>query len=208
MTKSILEYFILVAVFVLVSFGFTSVREVSIHENLLVDGPLLAMVFPQEEIPVRPAPPMVGKSYMGFKEALGYRESRGNYFIVNDYGYMGKYQFGAATLRLFGVKSTAEFLNNPELQERVLKASLERNKWVLRKEIEKYTGKTVNGVLVTESGILAAAHLGGAGSVKSYLRSWGANGFKDANGTSIRFYMKKFGGYDLSSIAARKDAKL
>lgn len=81
MRKSILEYFILVAVFVLVSFGFTSVREVSIHENLLVDGPLLAMVFPQEEIPVRPAPPMVGKSYMGFKEALGYRESRGNYFI-------------------------------------------------------------------------------------------------------------------------------
>jgi len=31
--------------------------------------------------------PDLGKSYLGFKEALAYKESRGNYYIVNELGY-------------------------------------------------------------------------------------------------------------------------
>ena len=42
---------------------------------------------------------------------------------------------------------------------------------VLKKEIEKYEGTILNGIHVTESGILAAAHLGGAGSVKKYFKN-------------------------------------
>jgi hypothetical protein len=38
---------------------------------------------------------------------------------------------------------------------------LSKNKWELKNEIEKFSGKIVGGVKVTESGILAAAHLGG-----------------------------------------------
>ena len=47
----------------------------------------------------------------------------------------------------------------------------------------------------------------GAGSVKKYLRSYGANGFQDAFGTSIKHYMKKFSGYDTSNLKANRKAK-
>ncbi|SFU37775.1 hypothetical protein SAMN05216480_10268 [Pustulibacterium marinum] len=153
-------------------------------------------------------PPFIGKSFTGFKEALGYKESRGNYFIVNQLGYLGKYQFGANTLSAFGIRDTQKFLNSPELQEKVFLAYMSRNKAILKNEIAKYTGKTIGGVLVTESGLLAAAHLGGAGNVKRYLRTNGATRFKDANGASVRFYMKKFSGYDVSFIKSDRYAKI
>ena len=41
----------------------------------------------------------LGKSYVGFREALGFKESRGDYFTINKYGYMGKYQFSKSTLK-------------------------------------------------------------------------------------------------------------
>ena len=151
--------------------------------------------------------PYLGKSFVGFKEALAFKESRGNYFTVNTLGYMGKYQFGRNTLKLIGIYNTSDFLNNPELQEKAFIANTMRNKWVLRRDIKRFVGKRIDGVLVTESGILAAAHLAGPGSVKKYLRSYGAIGFADAYGTTIRNYMKNFSGYDTSFIEADKKAK-
>ena len=65
----------------------------------------------------------------------------------------------------------------------------------------------MNGVEVTESGILAAAHLAGPGAVKEYLRSGGVSGFEDAFGTTIRYYMKRFAGYDTSYVIANRKAK-
>ena len=127
--------------------------------------------------------------------------------MVNSYGYMGKYQFGKSTLRSVGVYDFDEFLRNPELQDKAFRALIAKNKWELRKEIKKYNGKVINGVKITESGLIAAAHLGGAGSVKRYLRSNGQRGFKDGFGTSLRSYIKKFGGYDISHIAPNKNAK-
>lgn len=152
--------------------------------------------------------PFTGKSYVGFKQAIAIRESLGLYRLVNPYGYMGKYQFGKSTLRTIGVYNTTHFLRNPDLQEKAFKALLSRNKWELRNEINRYEGRVMDGVKITESGILAAAHLGGAGSVKSYLRSNGQNCFTDGFGTSIRSYFKKFGGYDTSNIIANPDAKV
>ena len=75
-------------------------------------------------------------------------------------------------------------------------ALLKQNKRSLRKYIEKYDGKVVHGVLVTESGLLAAAHLGGAGSVKKWFRS--GKVMQDGNGVKITSYLKKFGGYNLN----------
>ena len=152
--------------------------------------------------------PYVGKTFAGFKQAVAFKESRGILNMINPYGYMGKYQFGRSTLRAIGIYDCQEFLRNPEWQDKAFKALLAKNKWILRKEIEKYTGRVINGVEITESGLLAAAHLGGAGSVKKYLRSNGRNGFKDGFGTSLRSYIKKFGGYDVSHIAANKNAKV
>ncbi len=152
--------------------------------------------------------PYTGKSYTGFKQAIAIRESQGQYKLVNSFGYMGKYQFGMSALRSIGIKSKKDFLNNPRLQEKAFKALLSINKAQLANEIEKFEGKIINGVKITESGILAAAHLGGAGSVKNYLKSNGKRKFKDGFGTSMKSYFKKFGGYDTSHIIANMNAKV
>ncbi|WP_306353833.1 peptidoglycan-binding protein LysM [Flavobacterium sp. '19STA2R22 D10 B1'] len=152
--------------------------------------------------------PFTGKSYTGFKQAVAYKESQGKYKLVNPFGYMGKYQFGMGALRAVGIYNSTAFLNSPKMQEKAFKALLSRNKWELKDEIQKFEGSVINGVKITESGILAAAHLGGAGSVKSFLKSKGKRKFKDGFGTSIISYMEKFGGYDTSSIVANPAAKV
>jgi hypothetical protein len=150
--------------------------------------------------------PFTGNLFIGFKEALGYRESENKYKTVNSLGYLGKYQFGNATLKSVGIYDTSLFLRSPKMQERAFVALLSKNKWILQDVIKKYDGKVVSGILVTESGILAAAHLGGAGSVKRYFKNNGKKYIKDAYGTSIRSYMEAFGGYDTSSIIANVNA--
>lgn len=193
---------------IILDIGNTPEAHVKINENYKVKHKTIHTVLPQHELEAPFYPPFVGRSVNGFKEALGFKESRGNYFVVNSFGYLGKYQFGPSTLRTIGVHNTTSFLRSPEIQEKAFIANLERNKWILRKDIKKFSGKILNGVEVTESGILAAAHLGGPGNVKRYLRSKGARRFKDANGASIRYYMKKFSGYDLSHIVPNKAAKI
>ena len=127
---------------------------------------------------------------------IGFRESGNRYDITNTWGYMGKYQFGKATLKGLGFKVTRkEFLNNPQLQEEAMMALLLHNKEKLQTYIDLFDGKIINGMYISESGILAAAHLGGQGSVKRYFRN--GKVFKDAYGTKITSYMKLFSGYDI-----------
>ena len=151
--------------------------------------------------------PYLGKSFEAFKEAVAFKESQGNYFAVNTFGYLGKYQFGAETLKMIGVYNPTFFLNTPELQEKAFIAYTKRNKWILRKDIKRFVGKTIGGIKVTESGILAAAHLAGAGNVKKYLRSYGSTNFADGYGSTVRYYMKRFAGYDTSFIQPERKAK-
>lgn len=148
--------------------------------------------------------PFIGNNFNGFKEALAFKESQGNYQAVNTLGYLGKYQFGKSTLERFRIYDTELFLQNPELQEDAFKALCSLNKWILIRDIKRSVGKKINGIEITESGILAAAHLSGAGNVKKYLRSNGSKTFSDAYGSSVQQYMKKFSGYDTSSIEAIK----
>jgi len=148
--------------------------------------------------------PFVGNKFNGFREALAFKESQGKYETVNSLGYLGKYQFGRTTLERFKIYDTELFLNSPILQEDAFLALCSVNKWILRKDIKRSVGKRINGIEITESGILAAAHLAGAGNVKKYLRSSGANEFKDAYGSSVQHYLKKFSGYDTSFIEANR----
>ncbi|MCF4100913.1 peptidoglycan-binding protein LysM [Gillisia sp. M10.2A] len=162
---------------------------------------------PVDVVKTPKALPKLGKSYIGFKEAVAFKESGGDYQSINEYGYMGKYQFGKGTLKLIGIYNSENFLDSPELQEAAFYANASRNKWILIRDIKRFEGKKINGVVITESGILAAAHLAGPGSVKKYLRSWGATAFSDAFGTSIAHYMKRFGGYDTSFVQPNRRAK-
>ena len=69
------------------------------------------------------------KDHEDFLEAIGHRESRNRYHIVNKYGYMGKYQFGKSTLKGLGFKVTQdEFLNSPYIQEKAMQELLIHNR--------------------------------------------------------------------------------
>lgn len=148
------------------------------------------------------------KSFHDFKEALAQKESGGRYDAVNSLGYLGKYQFSKTNLSHFGIKNTRKFLKSPSLQEAAFVALCSANKYTLQQEIRQNVGRRIKGVRITESGILAAAHLAGAGNVQRYLRTYGKRNTKDAYGSSIHDYMKQFGGYNTSKIVANKRATL
>ena len=138
------------------------------------------------------------RNHNKFLDEVGFRESSNNYKAVNQFGYLGKYQFGRKTLNAIGFKdiSNYEFLSNPEIQEEAMLVLLQKNKHTLRREIKKYVGETINGIYITESGILAAAHLGGAGNIRKFFRK--GHEFKDGNGTKMTSYMIRFSGYNLN----------
>ena len=138
------------------------------------------------------------RNHNKFLDEVGFRESSNNYKAVNQFGYLGKYQFGRKTLNAIGFEdvSNYEFLSNPEIQEEAMLVLLQKNKHTLRREIKKYVGDTVNGIYITESGILAAAHLGGAGNVRKFFRK--GYEFEDGNGTKMTSYMVRFAGYNLN----------
>ena len=93
---------------------------------------------------------LVIKNHNQFLEDLGMRESSGNYKAVNQYGYLGKYQFGRKTLNALGYDkvSNREFLANPSIQEEAMYALLSHNKKILRRQIERYHGETINLSLI------------------------------------------------------------
>ncbi|GGW42973.1 hypothetical protein [Arenibacter certesii] len=203
--------FPVIIIFILFSFGFKPVNvNVTVPEALRVKGPS-EVVFPNHKINFKKpitTPPFLGTSYNGFKEALAFKESQGNYFTTNAFGYLGKYQFGIGTLELLGVYNATLFLNDPILQEKVFQTNLSRNKWILRRDIKRFVGKKINGQEITESGILAAAHLAGAGNVKKYLRSYGKSDVNDSFGTTVSYYIKRFSGYDISHVAPVKNPRI
>jgi hypothetical protein len=123
-------------------------------------------------------------------------------------GYLGKYQFGVETLKSIGIHDSIGFLNSPRLQEKAFVVLLSKNKYELRNYIDYFEGKIVDGVKITESGILAAAHLGGTGSVKRFLNSKGEKKCKDDYGTSVKTYLRDFGGFETSRIQAIKNARV
>ena len=158
-------------------------KEQELEKQCLIDSIKLQEIYYTEEL-------------NNFLTDIGFRESGNRYDIINKWGYMGKYQFGKSTLKGLGFRVTKnEFLSNPQLQEEAMMALLLHNKEKLQKYIDVFDGQTINGMLITESGILAAAHLGGQGSVKRYFKH--GKVFRDGYGTKITSYMEKFSGYDI-----------
>lgn len=164
------------------------------------------------------------KTLEQFLTDLGARESGGNYRAFNKYGYAGKYQMGEMALvdagyyrkginqpynndwsgtftGKDGVKSIQDFLNNPDAQENA-QIIYKKKQWGYLKAVgaHKFIGKVINGYEITPSGLLAGAHLKGAGSVIKYLKSNGRITEKDGFGTSVETYMKRFAGYDVTKL--------
>jgi len=132
-----------------------------------------------------------------FKEDLAMSESSNKYDVVNDKGYMGKYQFGDARLEDFknankDYKFTKkEFLNDPNLQEDVFSWHVEDiNSYIDSRGLDKYIGTEINGVTITRDGLIAGAHLGGKTGLKNFLST--GKDKEDSYGTSISEYITKF----------------
>jgi hypothetical protein len=163
------------------------------------------------------------KTLNDFLNALGKSESGGNYKAINKFGYAGKYQMGEMALVDAGyykkpsgkynndwtgiftgrdnVYSISDFLNNTTAQENA-QIAYKKRQWIYLKTIgaTNYIGKVINGYTITRSGLLAGCHLKGAGAVAEYLKTNGKVNPKDGFGTSVETYMKKFAGYDVSTI--------
>ena len=163
------------------------------------------------------------KNLEAFYSDLGARESGGNYNIINKWGYVGKYQMGEAALvdagyykknnKIYnndwsgtftgkdGVYSLNDFRTNKQAQENAQKIYKTKQWGYLKASgADKYLGQKINNIPITQSGLLAAAHLKGTASVMKYLKSGGKENPKDGLGTGVEEYLKRFSGYDVSSI--------
>ena len=177
------------------AFTLAARNEVAVEIELEPERPLALLEFTPEIKASRME--LVAKTHTTFLHEIGLRESSNNYHAVNQFGYLGKYQFGRKTLDALGYSNVTnrQFLENESLQEEAMYALLTHNRKVLRRQISKYVGTTVAGVYITESGLLAAAHLAGPGNVRKFLRK--GYEFKDGNGTKMTSYMTKFSNYRL-----------
>ncbi|UMY65798.1 MULTISPECIES: peptidoglycan-binding protein LysM [unclassified Flavobacterium] len=209
MLKKWIYYASLTLIVAFIASGFKPLDRGDLSWFYFTDGDRLGGNFPSEDQSDYPLSNSTllatGRTFVGYKESLAYKESQGQYKLVNRYGFMGKYQFGTSALQSIGITDRSSFLKDPVLQEKAFSALCAKNKWLLRDEIMAYEGKIVGGVRITESGMLAAAHLVGAGAVKKYLRSNGKRRIVDGFGTSLRSYLKRYGGYDTSHIVPQEN---
>lgn len=155
------------------------------------------------------------KGFEAFLEALGVRESSGRYDNDKNPYYHGKYQMGLDALHeakyydknkgVFlgknGIDSVKDFLNNPAAQEDAIRR-FTNSQW---KQVQSncgylYKGQTINGVKLTDSGVIAGAHLVGAGGVCTYIKTNGKTIPRDKYGTTVEEYIRKFAGYDVSEV--------
>lgn len=151
--------------------------------------------------------------YGAFLEKLGYYESRNNYTIKNEYGYMGRWQLGHMALQdigfmdssykytslaaSYGVQSDEDFLNTPSAQDYcVLEVHKKMLSYIKYYGDEQYIGQTKWDIKITLSGLIASAHLVGAGALHNMLKTGVVA--TDANGAKATFYLKELAGYNIS----------
>lgn len=145
-----------------------------------------------------------------WKHLMGFKEASNNWTLCNDFGYMGLYQFCSDTLEKLGFTGiTPEKFKadpsifSPDMQDEALMALIRENELSLKnrvsklsaKRFEDYIGETIQGVVITKGGLLAAAHLAGIGGVQLFLT--GSNNFADCNGTSVSKYMSEFSQFNI-----------
>jgi hypothetical protein len=134
------------------------------------------------------------KDFNQYKTDLGFKESSNIYTKVNYAGFMGRYQFGSPRLSDLGYKGTrSNFLNNPALQEEYF---LKHVADYAKRFFPKLTqAKQKHGSWLTLSGIIAYAHLLGAGQANKWINS--GTDKTDGNGVAGKTYATMFSGYDI-----------
>lgn len=159
-----------------------------------------------------------------YLNAMAMRESGLNPRAQNQYGYVGLWQMGEAALidagyyradgtgandwrgswtGLGGITSLEEFKANPAAQAAAVSAYQQRVWGYVRSlGLDRYVGSSVAGLPITQSGLIAAAHLVGTGNLARYLHSGGTVVPADGNGTQLTEYLASFGGYQIFGTGA------
>lgn len=158
-------------------------------------------------------PPLTAEQIQRLMDALGFKESSSvpggvqNYTAQNQFGYIGKYQFGAMALATLGyvkipagaklsnsslddssnwvgkdnIKSKNDFFNSNTIQEKIMFENIKFNYNVLIRKGTISTNDTPEKV----AGLLAVSHLLGAGGATQFATGRDS---KDGNGTSGQTY--------------------
>lgn len=165
---------------------------------------------------------MTPKSYTEFKHAMGMRESSNNYSAKNQYGFLGKYQFGMPRLYDLGLTektdsgfvwpaflSEKKFLDSKELQERAFDVHVAKYRVYVLSRYSRHLHKEILQTKLTISGAIACCHLLGPGGLAKFVKGVDAS---DANGTKASSYISLFQDYviptDLPMNISQKDIKL
>ena len=136
------------------------------------------------------------------REAVGQRESNGNYKAINTLNYVGKYQFGAAALEDLGLLKTgaskggnsAVYNDANWTIEGGLEAFLANEK-LQDKSFEEYAAINAQRLAQknlfpsnpdAQAGLLAMSHLGGSGNAAKYMLT--GEVFEDQYGTKLTEY--------------------
>jgi integrating conjugative element protein (TIGR03758 family) len=164
-------------------------------------------------------------TYDDYLVALRAFESGNKPGIVNGSGHVGWYQMSEDAMidagyykrdgtpttndwnRSFftgknGINSIADFLASPAIQTQAITA-YNQKQWgyITAMKLDRAIGRTINGILITESGLLAGAHLVGIGGLQQFINSNGAIVPRDGNKTPITKYVSDFGGFALGPVA-------
>lgn len=138
------------------------------------------------------------KDWKLYKKAMQNIETHGatdssSYFMKSISGiHWGRYQLGPLARQVSGIKPNItfqEFSSNPELQEGAFLAWIRFIKKSMQPDINKYSGRFMDGVQITESGIISMAHNAGIEATRAYLQ----RGSNPPGGTLFL----KVGGYNL-----------
>lgn len=164
-------------------------------------------------------------TYEDYLATLRLKESGNRPGILNQHGFAGWYQMGEEAMidagyyrrdgtpkandwnpanftGKNGINSLADFLNSPAKQTQAI-TDYNQKQWsyITAMKLDSYIGRTINGVVITESGLLAGAHLVGIGGLQRFLTSNGSVVPVDGNRVPITTYMTSFGGFALGPVA-------
>ncbi len=177
---------------------FFYLKDENNRENLkLLYNEEVKPLYAKEEKGLEDMPLTLVGQYKVFADSLATIISNKKYDTIFPNGSLGKYAIGDLILRDLGFKPTTkfkrEFLKDTLLQEECFKVICMINKYRMRNYIEKYSGTVYNDVLITESGVLAGAHLIGA----TTLKGWFSN---DYNNDEVTEVVEKMQGFELDYI--------
>ena len=163
----------------------------------------LKNLFAENEIVQEPIT-LQGK-FRVFADSLGTIISNKKYDTIFENGSLGKYAIGNMCLKDLGFSPTEqfreEFLKDSLLQEECFRVICMMNKYRMRNYINKYEGIQYKQVEISESGLIAGAHLIGATTLKSWFT-------KKYNNDEVTDVIEKMKGFNLDYIVPAHTYKI